>query len=359
MTWSNSQQLRLEAILNGTEARPSIYDRSRTNNSRDQMPDVPDVDLTFDDVVDIVNPLHHVPLVGSGYRAISGDTISPHAQMIGDVLYGGPTGIFSAGVNAAIRQETGRDVGELAFATLSGTVETAGDGAGRQGLTVAESAESLAAQPAQLAQSPAAPPAVTPAANPAATPAQQGPAAQVPRAQTASVDLAPALPGAQTAELMTAAPPVFAPAHSAPPAAAPISAPAAEVAGPTVGAAPEAVVVARVAPPAGAIAAYATRAPATTGPSLSPAQVDAPAQGPSVAAGPQIGAEPPAAQTVQPAPGGGPVEISVTLDAALMALAGNPGGVTAGPPATAAVPPERLRQADAAYRRSAGAVAVY
>ncbi|MCB9958734.1 MAG: hypothetical protein H6843_09045 [Rhodospirillaceae bacterium] len=356
MTWSQSQQLRLEAILAGRETRPSIYDRSRTHNRRDEMPDVPEVDMTFDDVVDIVNPLHHVPLVGTGYRAVTGDTISPHAQMIGDVLYGGPTAIFSAGVNAAIRQETGQDAGQLALAAVNGDLERSADPPARQ-------APALTVAAAPTAGETVGPPVAQGAAR--QMPTGQAPIAQVPRAQAASVDLAPVPAGAQTAELVAAAPRVYAPAPAA--AAAPVVAPAAEAAGPAVSAELPAAAVARVAPPAGAIAAYATRAPAASGPSISPAQVDTPVQAPSVAAGPQVGAGPTvAAQPAQPArpsPGGGPVEISVTLDAALMALAGNPGGVTAGPPAAmppaAAAPAERLRQADTAYRRGAGAVAVY
>lgn len=361
MTWSQSHQLRLEAILAGRETRPSIYDRSRTHNHRDEMPDVPEVDMTFDDVVDIVNPLHHVPLVGTGYRAVTGDTISPHAQMIGDVLYGGPTAIFSAGVNAALRQETGQDAGQLALAAVRGDLEPAADPPARQ-------ASALTVAAAPTVGETVGPPVGQGAAGQAPTgqvPAGQMPIAQVPRAQTASVDLAPVPAGAQTAELVAAAPRVYVPAPAAPAAAAPVVAPAAEAAGPAVSAQPPAQAVARVAPPAGAIAAYATRAPATSGPSISPAQVDTPVQAPSVAAGPQVGAGPTlAAQPAQPAQTGRePVEISVTLDAALMALAGNPGGVTAGPPAAvqpaAAAPAERLRQADTAYRRGAGAVAVY
>ncbi|MDE2336023.1 MAG: hypothetical protein KGL10_01805, partial [Alphaproteobacteria bacterium] len=44
------------------------------------------------DLFDIINPLQHIPVIGALYRHITGDTISPEAEFIGDALYGGPVG---------------------------------------------------------------------------------------------------------------------------------------------------------------------------------------------------------------------------------------------------------------------------
>lgn len=52
--------------------------------------------LDFDDMLDIVNPLHHIPIVGFIYRAITGDTISPASAMAGGALFGGPLGFIGA-----------------------------------------------------------------------------------------------------------------------------------------------------------------------------------------------------------------------------------------------------------------------
>src|SRR3546814_6236130 len=46
-------------------------------------------DLTFGDFLDIINPLQHIPLVSTLYRAITGDEISPHARILGATLFGG------------------------------------------------------------------------------------------------------------------------------------------------------------------------------------------------------------------------------------------------------------------------------
>lgn len=43
-------------------------------------------------LTDVVNPLQHIPVVGQIYRAISGDTIEPAAQVAGGALFGGPVG---------------------------------------------------------------------------------------------------------------------------------------------------------------------------------------------------------------------------------------------------------------------------
>lgn len=66
--------------------------------------------LTFGDVLDIVNPLQHLPVVGALYRSITGDEASPGAKMAGGAIYGGPIGLASAMINNAIEETTGDDV---------------------------------------------------------------------------------------------------------------------------------------------------------------------------------------------------------------------------------------------------------
>jgi hypothetical protein len=66
----------------------------------------------FDTLLDILNPLQHVPIVSSVYRAVTGDAISDSARLIGDTLFGGPLGLASAAVNVAVRHESGKDIGQ-------------------------------------------------------------------------------------------------------------------------------------------------------------------------------------------------------------------------------------------------------
>lgn len=46
--------------------------------------------LTFGDLLDVINPLQHIPMVSSIYRAVTGDEISPGARVAGGALYGAP-----------------------------------------------------------------------------------------------------------------------------------------------------------------------------------------------------------------------------------------------------------------------------
>jgi hypothetical protein len=64
----------------------------------------------FGDLIDMVNPLQHIPIVNVLYRDLTGDRIGPAARVIGGTLYGGPIGGGAALVNIAVEYETGRDV---------------------------------------------------------------------------------------------------------------------------------------------------------------------------------------------------------------------------------------------------------
>lgn len=66
--------------------------------------------FTFDDVIDLINPLQHLPVVSSLYRAMTGDDISNGARIAGGGLFGGPIGIFTAAVGVMFEEVTGGDV---------------------------------------------------------------------------------------------------------------------------------------------------------------------------------------------------------------------------------------------------------
>ncbi len=81
-------------------------------------------DISFDDILDVVNPLHHVPLVSTLYRELTNDTVAPHSRIIGGFLWGGPIGGAAAMVNAGVHEATGKDIGGHAMAALFGDDET-------------------------------------------------------------------------------------------------------------------------------------------------------------------------------------------------------------------------------------------
>jgi hypothetical protein len=82
--------------------------------------------FNFGDVVDIINPLHHVPIVGMVYRGITDDQIGPTAQIVGGALFGGPVGAVTGTVNAVTKIQTGKDMGDhmLRFAGLKTDIQS-------------------------------------------------------------------------------------------------------------------------------------------------------------------------------------------------------------------------------------------
>jgi hypothetical protein len=76
------------------------------------------LDTAFDDLLDIVNPLQHLPVIGTLYRAITGDTMGTVEKIAGDALYGGLWGAVGAVAETAFAAVTGKDFGStvLAFA---------------------------------------------------------------------------------------------------------------------------------------------------------------------------------------------------------------------------------------------------
>ncbi len=86
--------------------------------------------LTFGDLIDVINPLQHVPVVSTIYRSMTGDTIAPGPRLAGGGLFGGLFGLAGAVVNLAIEQTTGKDVGDHVLALVGGEGGLLGDGVG-------------------------------------------------------------------------------------------------------------------------------------------------------------------------------------------------------------------------------------
>lgn len=81
----------------------------------------------FDDFLDIINPLQHIPGVSSIYREISGDEINPASRLIGGSIYGGGIGLAVSFVNAAIEDSTGKDIGAHFFSAFTSDEENTPD----------------------------------------------------------------------------------------------------------------------------------------------------------------------------------------------------------------------------------------
>ncbi|HTQ12594.1 MAG TPA: hypothetical protein VMH86_01865 [Rhizomicrobium sp.] len=61
------------------------------------------------DVLDVVNPLQHLPIVGTIYRSITGDKMGDVEKVAGDTLYGGPIGLVTSLADVAFEKITGKD----------------------------------------------------------------------------------------------------------------------------------------------------------------------------------------------------------------------------------------------------------
>src|SRR4051794_4653104 len=73
---------------------------------------------SFSGFLSAINPLQHIPVIGSIYRAITGDVPAPAARVLGGALLGGPIGIVLAAANAIFEQDTGHEVGGQVLAFL-------------------------------------------------------------------------------------------------------------------------------------------------------------------------------------------------------------------------------------------------
>jgi hypothetical protein len=76
--------------------------------------------FSFHDILDMLNPLQHIPLISTLYRWITGDSPGNIARVVGDGLYGGPIGAASGLFSIAFKEETGKDFGEEAMAMIAG-----------------------------------------------------------------------------------------------------------------------------------------------------------------------------------------------------------------------------------------------
>jgi hypothetical protein len=79
----------------------------------------PPQELTFGDLLDVINPLQHLPVISHLYRAIAEDEIKPAMRILGDLAYGGPLGFVASCLTVLFEEISGDDVVDHAFAILT------------------------------------------------------------------------------------------------------------------------------------------------------------------------------------------------------------------------------------------------
>ena len=67
---------------------------------------------SFAEFLDIINPLQHIPIVSTIYRAITEDQIGAGPRFIGGVLFGGPIGALAAGFTSLFEEASGDSIGD-------------------------------------------------------------------------------------------------------------------------------------------------------------------------------------------------------------------------------------------------------
>jgi hypothetical protein len=76
--------------------------------------------FSFADLLDVVNPLQHLPVIGTLYRAVTGDRIGTIERIAGDGLYGGVIGAATAVADSMFEAVTGKDFGSTVLALFTG-----------------------------------------------------------------------------------------------------------------------------------------------------------------------------------------------------------------------------------------------
>ncbi|HVU21703.1 MAG TPA: hypothetical protein VHE09_13310 [Rhizomicrobium sp.] len=109
----------------GTSAAKAVADATRPGAAKpDTATPSSDSDsmwhVSFDDVLDVVNPLQHLPVVGTVYRALTHDQIKTPEKIAGDTLYGGVMGLASSVADFAFEKATGHNFGDTVLAFFTG-----------------------------------------------------------------------------------------------------------------------------------------------------------------------------------------------------------------------------------------------
>jgi hypothetical protein len=74
----------------------------------------------FHDLLDVINPLQHLPVIGTLYRAITGDVPGRLEKLAGDTLYGGVFGAIGSVADMAFESVTGKDFGSTVLSLFTG-----------------------------------------------------------------------------------------------------------------------------------------------------------------------------------------------------------------------------------------------
>lgn len=118
------EQITIHPLAEPVYSEPSL---SPYQAKMARAPDIVNDDFfgSFADILDTINPLQHIPGVSQVYRALTGETISSGARIIGGTIFGGPLGFLSSLVGSIFEEETGKDIGGHLIASAANSYEKA------------------------------------------------------------------------------------------------------------------------------------------------------------------------------------------------------------------------------------------
>ncbi len=94
------------------------------------------------EVMDVINPLQHIPFVSQVYRSITGDPISAGAKILGGGLFGGVIGAASSAVTAMVEGVSGEPLVTTASSFIKGIGEGQGEASSYAASTTATALQS-------------------------------------------------------------------------------------------------------------------------------------------------------------------------------------------------------------------------
>ena len=89
-----------------------------------------DGEFGWDDFLDMINPLQHIPGIAQLYRAVTGDKINGAANLLGAIPFGplGGVGLIASVADLAVKDATGDDIGGNLVAAIFGRDDKPGPG---------------------------------------------------------------------------------------------------------------------------------------------------------------------------------------------------------------------------------------
>jgi hypothetical protein len=106
---------------------------------------------SFSDILDIINPLQHIPVISTLYQHLTGDKEGAVADLAGGMLWGGFIGLGAAVVNLIVQDNTGKSIGDNVVALFSdddkNTAVASGDTPPTPGTPVQSSQNNQATSP--------------------------------------------------------------------------------------------------------------------------------------------------------------------------------------------------------------------